>query len=769
MTARLSATRSEVARRSAPAAAAVAAVLAAIAAGGFATRAAADTPAAARPHAAASAPMAAAPAAGTSRLAPESLREITWVADPQFSPDGRRVAFVRANVDAAADDYSSDLWIVDGDAAPRALTADPAEDLLPRWSPDGTRLAFVSKRSGKRQVHVLELAGGEPWQLTAVEDGIANFEWSPDGARIAFTSVTPLPEERERLPPEADPASKQAKPPFVTERLRTRSDGTPGWTTAKRMHVWTVRTDAGPNAKATRVTRGDYDHREPQWSADGTQLYFTSVRKPDADYVDTDTEIYVVPADGGAEPRALTDRRGPDETPAISPDGRWIAYTGFDEKTPPASYTQPRLYLLDTRTGASRQLAARFDRAIMDGTISDMGAPRGDGARLVWRADSKAVYFQSADRGQAQIYEATLDGKYRQLTQLAQGEVRAFDVSRDGRVAAVHSSPMQPPELRAFALRDAARDGAWRPVTAFNAELAAGGRLVPYEEIWYEGAKPSVTTFEGQAKSERQWIQGWILKPPGFDTSRQYPMVLYIHGGPHAMYGTGFFHEFQVLANQGYVVLITNPRGSTGYGEEFANVVQYRYPGDDYHDLMAGVDAVVARGYVDTKRMAVGGGSGGGLLTSWTIAHTDRFAAALVERAVTNWHGFVGTADGNYWFATRWFRDFPWRDVPNYLDRSPLSFVDAVKTPVLVLHNADDFRTPLDQGLQYYAALKMVRKPAKLAVFPDSSHGMSRNGRPSQRVTRMELILDWFGQHTGMGGDAGTAAGTRTDAGPATR
>jgi dipeptidyl aminopeptidase/acylaminoacyl peptidase len=693
-------------------------------------------------------PVPAAQPTATSALAPASLRDFTWVADPQIAPDGRRIAFVRSTVDAAADDYASDVWIVDGDSAPRALTSDPAEDLLPRWSPDGSRLAFVSKRSGKRQVHVIDTAGGEPWQLTASEDGVGTYEWSPDGTRIVYTSTTPLPAEKSKLPAEADPASKHAKPPFVTERLRTRNDGTPGWLSPKRTHLWVVRVDAGPKAAGTRITHGDYDHREPQWSHDGTQVYFSSVRKPDADYVDTDTELYVVPADGSAEPRALTDRRGPDETPAISPDGRWIAYTGFDEKQPPASYTQTRLYLYDTRTGASRPLAVGFDRAIGDGTISDMGAPRGDGTRLVWRADSKAVYFQSADRGQAQIHEATLDGRHRQLTQLPMGEVRAFDVARDGRVVAVHSGPAQPPELRAFALRDAGREAAWKALTDFNGALAARGAFVPYEEIWYEGAKPSVTTFDGRPASDRQWIQGWILKPPGFDQSKKYPLVLYIHGGPHAMYGTGFFHEFQVLANAGYVVLITNPRGSTGYGEQFANVIQYRYPGDDYLDLMAGVDAVLARGYVDPKRMVVGGGSGGGLLTSWTIGQTDRFAAALVERAVTNWHTFVGTADSNRWFATRWFRDYPWRDVPNYLDRSPLSLVDAVKTPALVLHNQDDFRTPIDQGLQYYAALRMAGKPAKLAVFPESSHGMSRNGRPSQRITRLQLILDWFGQHT---------------------
>ncbi|NJO13069.1 MAG: S9 family peptidase [Gammaproteobacteria bacterium] len=250
---------------------------------------------------------------------------------------------------------------------------------------------------------------------------------------------------------------------------------------------------------------------------------------------------------------------------------------------------------------------------------------------------------------------------------------------------------------------------------------------------------------------DRTRIQGWILKPPGFDAQRRYPMILYIHGGPHAMYGSGFFHEFQVLAQAGYVVLITNPRGSTGYGGQFANVIQYRYPGDDYRDLMVAVDEVLKRGYVDEKRLGVAGGSGGGLLTSWIVGQTDRFAAAVVERAVTNWHSFVGSADLNYFFATHWFRDFPWRDSKDYLERSPLSHVDKVKTPVLVIHSEHDYRTAIDQGLQYYAALKMLRKPAKLAVFPESSHGLSRDGRPSQRVERLKLITGWFEEHLAVG------------------
>ncbi|MFM7066868.1 MAG: alpha/beta hydrolase family protein, partial [Gammaproteobacteria bacterium] len=322
----------------------------------------------------------------------------------------------------------------------------------------------------------------------------------------------------------------------------------------------------------------------------------------------------------------------------------------------------------------------------------------------------------------------------------AAGDLREFTVSSRGELADLLSTPAVPAELRIV------RAGHWDatdPATAWAAlarDSFDGKRsFQPYEEVNY----PS---FDGRM------IQGWVVKPPDFDPARRWPLVLYIHGGPHSAYGATFFHEFQVLSAAGYVVLITNPRGSTSYGEEFANVIQYRYPGDDYRDLMAGVDLLLARGYIDPTRLVVGGGSGGGLLTAWTISQTGRFAAALVERAVTNWHSFVGTADLNRYFATRWFRDFPWRDTADYLARSPLQQVDRVRTPVFVIHSTDDYRTALDQGLQYYTALRMQGKPARLAIFPQSAHGLSREGRPSQRVRRLELILEWFGEYAPGGG-----------------
>ena len=500
-----------------------------------------------------------------------------------------------------------------------------------------------------------------------------------------------------------------------------------------------------PKASARRVTEGPYEDAEPVWSGDGQWLLFSGARKADErDW--PDTELYRVPADGSSAPQALTNRIGPDAGPVVSPDGRWVAWTGFDETTPPASHRVTHLYAarLDALDAAGRlqpvALTAGFDRSVGEGVGTDSAAPRSGGTRLQWCADSRCIRFAAADEGNSPLFVVGLDGRQQRLTGFAAGDVREFSVSARGELAAVFSAPSQPAELylaKRAQWAAAAPAAVWQALS--NGSFGATDRFVPYEEVRY----PS---FDGRS------IQGWVLKPPGFDPAKRWPLLLYIHGGPHSAYGATFFHEFQVLANAGYVVLITNPRGSTSYGENFANIIQYRYPGDDYRDLMTGVDLMLARGYIDPARLLVGGGSGGGLLTSWTITQTDRFAAALVERAVTNWHSFVGTTDMNYYFGTHWFRDLPWRETPDYLARSPLQQVDKVKTPALVVHSTDDYRTALDQGLQFYAALKMQGKPAQLAVFPESSHGLSRDGRPSQRVRRLQVILDWFAKYAPGGG-----------------
>jgi dipeptidyl aminopeptidase/acylaminoacyl peptidase len=675
-------------------------------------------------------------AASERAFGPESLLDWQFVGDARISPDGTRIAYVHVEVNRDQDIYDRDLWMAQGDSPPRQLTSGTHDDEAPRWSPDGKRLAFASNRTGKRQIHVLELEGGEPWQLTVDEEGVRNFAWSPDGKRILFTSSTALAGDAGYSVEGVQKPGKdeaRARPAFVTERLIYRNDGTLGYRSVKRSHVWIVPVDRGPKQAARRITRGDYDAQSPAWSSDGKKIYFEAVQRDDAEYAAEDSEIWSVPIEGEAAPTALTQRRGPDEAPVPSPDGKWIAYTGYDLSEPLKSSSVTHLYLMRSDGSQARQLATDFDRNVGENMIVDTAAPRIGGERMAWTADSKKLLFVSIDRGQSHLYEVDVaKGALTPVTRFAQGDLREFSLSRTGLLAVVFSSPNRPADVYSFPLQAPARE-AWREVSHHAANLAPASGFSAYEEIWYD-------SFDGQR------IQGWIIKPPGYEATRRYPTILYIHGGPHTMYGTSFFHEFQVLAQAGFVVLITNPRGSTGYGGEFANVIQYRYPGDDFRDLMAGVDFVIARGIADAERLGVAGGSGGGLLTSWTVGQTDRFKAAVVERAVTNWHSFVGTSDLNYYFVTHWFRDFPWRDSADYLARSPLSNVDKVQTPVLVIHNEADYRTALDQGLQYYAALKMLKKPAKLAVFPESSHGMSREGRPSQRVERLKLIESWFAE-----------------------
>ncbi|HZF27068.1 MAG TPA: S9 family peptidase [Steroidobacteraceae bacterium] len=671
-------------------------------------------------------------ACSSEAFGPDSLLSWEFVGDPQVSPDGHRIVYVHASVDGDRDDYARDLWISTYGGAARALTAGNS-DSAPRWSPDGSRLAFISGRSEKRQVFILELGGGEAWQLTADADGVGSFAWSPDGKRIAYTSRTALTGdpgfESDQQPPK-DKDHPPAKPPFVTEDLIYRNDGVPGYRSVKRAQLWVVSTVGGAKQTGQRLTRTAFNVGDPAWSVDGRSILFSANGREDADYAPEDSEVYAVASDGSAAPRALTNRRGPDADPLPSPDGKWIAFTGFDEIGPPRSTTVTNLYLMRTDGTDVRELAADLDRSIGETMLNDAAAPGVNGRRIAWSADSRSLVVGAADRGQGRLFTIVVaSGKFTELSRFTQGEVRDFSLSRNGIIAAAFNSPTQPTEIYQFAI--AAADKPWKQVSAHVAGHVPAGGFAAYEEITYK-------SFDGRQ------IQGWIIKPPGFDAGRKYPMILYIHGGPHAMYGTSFFHEFQVLSQAGFVLLITNPRGSTGYGEEFANIIQYRYPGDDYRDLMAGVDEMLTHGYVDEKRLGVAGGSGGGLLTSWTVGQTGRFSAAVVERAVTNWFSFVGTSDLNYYFVTHWFRDFPWRDNADYLGRSPLSHVDNVTTPVLVIHSEQDYRTALDQGLQFYTALKMLKKPARLAVFPDSSHGMSREGRPSQRVARLTLIRDWF-------------------------
>ena len=659
------------------------------------------------------------------KLQPDSLLEWRYVSDPRWSPDGESLAYVRTTTGANGASYNPDVWLVDPVHGDRALTASAGTDLAPRWSPDGHTLAFISERSGSAQVHILPMNGGEARQLTDVEGSVSAAAWSPDGTRLAIRM-------REK---NGDRAEGSVKPAYVTERLDLRSDGRAGFRPQNRHRIAVV--DVGRDWPATvrPVTDGAFDDGAPQWSADGVHLYFSAVRKDRDDRIVQDTEIYSVRADGSEPPQAVTSSPGPDNSPLPSPDGKWLAIVGFAESDPPASYKPTDLRLLDLSTGGeARELTLDWEYGVGDAMAGDVNAPVGGGEHVQWAADGSSLFFTSATRGRVQLMRADVaTAAVTAVTSFDAGELREFDVSATGTVAAVFSRPDVPANIVSFPVAAGSR-GAWRQLTAVNRELLRELDLAHYEEV-------EVTSVDDVQ------IQAWLIRPASLDRRRRYPLIVYIHGGPHGMYGTNFFHEFQVLAAAGYVVVIANPRGSTGYGPEFGNTIQYKYPGKDFHDLMAVTDAIQSRRYIDETRIGVAGGSGGGLLTTWIVGKTDRFKAASAHRSVTNWYSFVGTTDHNIYFADHWFRDFPWRDADGYLARSPISLVDNVKTPVQLIHSDSDFRTPLEQGLQYFTALRMLDKPAEMVIFPGESHGLSRVGKPVHRVERLQHVLRWFDKH----------------------
>ena len=682
-------------------------------------------------------------------LEAESLWHWQWASDVRLSPEGGRLVYVRTVVDREQDRYRTNLWIKNlGEGRHRPLTTHEASDQAPRWSPDGRRVAFVSGRDDESQIWVIDLDGGEARQLTRLEGGAGTPVWSPDGTRIAFASralTLAAREQRREADREQRRAAREARGldeeapmesaagPTVITTLRYQSDGRSAYLPEEREHLWVVDVveDAEWPAEPRRITRDDHDHGTPAWSGDGRHLLFSSLLEPDADWRPGETHIYRVAVDGETAPEQLTEGRRNRGRPMASPDGRWIAFTGSEHREAALSYALGQLYVMPAGGGEERMLTLAYDRGVGDGTSGDMLAPGGNGARVAWAPDSESLWFTTAADGETHLARvARARGTVERVTAFHLGHLAEFSVGAQ-QAALVWGSPEQPFDVYLADLEALGERDAWRQLTELNAARLDGRRFAEYEEVRY----PSF--------DERE-IQGWVIRPPNFDAGRTYPALLYIHGGPHAMYGTTFFHEFQYLADAGYVVLITNPRGSSGYGQEFGNVIQHAYPGDDYLDLMAGVDWLLEQGYVDQSRLGVTGGSGGGLLTAWTVTQTDRFAAAVAQRSVINWHSFVGTSDMNLFFVDRWFPMPPWQDPMHYIARSPIAHVDRVTTPIMLIHSEQDWRTPLEQTQQFYTQLRMQQKEAKMVIFPDASHGLSRIGRPSQRIERMRHIRDWF-------------------------
>ena len=646
-------------------------------------------------------------AAGRDRLTIDTYLDWEYVNSPQVSPDGAQIVYTRRWTDKMNDKFEDEVWIMNADGTRNRFFVKGAQA---RWSPDGRRIAYVAPgQPGGAQLFVKWLDAAEESQVTHLERAPGNINWSPDGKQIAFTMLVPSTQTfKINMPPRPNGA-KWVDAPRVVDRLDYRNDGS-GWRPEGFGHIFLVSADGGT---PRQLTDGDYTHSAPQWSPDGATIYFSSNRRADAEYMWRESDIYALNVQTG-QIKQLTDRKGPDSNPTVSPDGKWIAYSGFDQTDD--TYLVSHLYLMSADGTNKRVLTPDFDRAPGD---------------LEWATDGSGVYFTAEDRGTVNLwFESAKGGAPVQLTKGT--HLFTFSsLSRNGVVAGTVSAPQAPADVVAFTLKNPVP----QRLTAVNDDVLAGRKLGAVEEIWYDSV--------GGKK-----IQGWLVKPPDFDATKKYPLILYIHGGPHSMYGVGFNYEFQQHAAEGYVVLYTNPRGSTGYGQEFGNAIKNNYPGDDYTDLMNGVDEVVKRGYVDPQNLFVCGGSGGGVLTSWIVGHTDRFAGAVVMKPVVNWLSFVGTTDSSSWYYN--FAKLPWEDPAEHLRRSPITYVGNVKTPTMLLVGELDLRTPLEQTEQYYRALKMRHVPTLMVRLPDEYHGFNADGstrHPSNRIAQILYLRGWFDKY----------------------
>jgi dipeptidyl aminopeptidase/acylaminoacyl peptidase len=692
------------------------------------------------------------PLAGAQKRAitEKDLFSFVWIADPQIAPDGSQIAFLRVSADEKSDQYETSLWIVksDGSEPARRLTGG-TRDNSPRWSPDGSRLAFVraAEKDAKvqpPQIYVMAMAGGEGRAVTDIARGAGSPAWSPDGKTIAFSSTAKL-DELEPKPADKDP--KADKPHQSDVRVITsavyRSNGVPGsgFTDPDRpSHIWTVDLSSSPAAaiaKPKQITSGEFSEGNVQWSRDGNRILFTADRRKDPYYLGDDSDLYAVAREGGAA-SVIASIDGGIGPYAQSPDGKRIAFIGTANGNPERSYDQSDLWVTDLG-GAPRNLTIKYDFDMGGSVGGDQRAPRGSQpAAPAWTSDGQSIIVRVGEQGDANIVR--VDASSGNIDPIVKGSHDVISYTVDNAVksiAFVRSTPTVIGDLHIVN----ASGGQSKKLTTFNDELFKSLIMSEPEEIWY-------TSFDGKK------IQGWIQKPPTFDASRKYPLILEIHGGPHSAYGNTFTHEFQWMAAKGYVVLYTNPRGSSNYGQDFGNSIQFAYPGDDYKDLMAGVDEVLKKGYVDANRLGVTGGSGGGLLTNWVVTQTNRFKAAVSQRDISDWANFWYTADFTL-FRPTWFRKAPFEDPQDFVRRSPITYVQKIQTPLLFILGDEDFRTPPAAGGEdLFRALKYLKRETAMVRFPGESHELSRSGKPWHRVERLQHIVGWFDKY--LSAKAGT-------------
>jgi dipeptidyl aminopeptidase/acylaminoacyl peptidase len=642
-------------------------------------------------------------------------------------PDGKAVAYVRSTGDVMTDRMRPSIWVADVDGGgQRPVAAGPGSHTTPRWSPDGRRLAYVSTVEGDRpQLYVRWMDTGTVARVAALPDAPEAISWSPDGRTLAFTMFVAGEGPKLGTPLAKPEGATWAEPLKMVDTLIYRTDAKgllkPGFT-----HVFVVSADGGA---PRQLTFGSVNDAGPlSWTPDSRRIVYSANREKGWERDPVNSEVYEVSVTEGSI-RTLTSRKGPDAEPVVSPDGSKIAYTGFDDRR--TAYQNTELYVADRDGRNPRSLTKALDREVSN--------PR-------WAADGRSVYVQYVDRSITKVARVGLDGR---VTDVASGlggggldrpySGGAYSVG-GGTVAYTGANVGRPADLFVAGPRGV------RQLTRLNEELFAGKTLGRVEPL-------AVRAPDGRE------VPSWLVLPPGYEPGRRVPLILEIHGGPHTSYGESFATDMQLYAAAGYAVLYTNPRGSTSYGEQFANLIDKNYPGPDYDDLIAAVDAAVAKGVADPNNLFVTGGSGGGVLTAWIIGKTDRFKAAAVQKPVINWTSQTLNSDIPTTVAGYWFEKKPWEDPEGYWKRSPLSLVGNVKTPTLVVVGEKDYRTPVSESEQYYAALQLEQVPTALVVVPGANHGFT--ARPSHSGAKAAAILAWFDRYRTAGAQTAAAGAGR--------
>ncbi len=641
--------------------------------------------------------------------------DLEWVQDPQIAPDGDHVVYVRRGMDIMKDRRTSALWLMRADGTDhRKLTSREVDESSPRWSPDGTRIAFTSTTEDEgSEIFVHWVGEGTTARVTQLEKSPSGLTWSPDGERLAFSMLVPEPELQLVSPPKAPEGAEWADPPRVETRLNHELDGV-GVLEYGFDHLFVVSADGGA---ARQVTSGDFHHSSrPEWTPDGEQLIFSANRNEDWAHEFRNTELYAVSVEDRGITQ-LTDRFGPNHTPRVSPDGETVAYLGYEDQI--QTYQVTNLHLMNPDGSNVRTLTADFDRSIND---------------VVWDEDGTGLYVQYDDEGNSKLGHVAQDGT---LTEIARnmggtsigrpyGGSADFSVSDGGTIALNQTTPFYPAEL-GITTRG---QGEVELITDLNGDLLGRRDLGMVEEIRYESTEDGLD------------IHGWVVKPPNYDAEREFPLLVEIHGGPITNYGDRFAPEVLLYAAAGYVVFYPNFRGSTSYGEDFGNELYHDFSGGEYQDIIDGVDRLVADGIVSEDSLYVTGGSAGGTSTAWIVGQTDRFQAAAVQKPVMNWISKTLAADNWYAYADYRYPGWTWENPMDYWEVSPISLVENVETPTLVILGAEDLRTPTWEAKQLYHALKQRRVDTAYVELPGSYHNMAE--RPSQLISKVDHILAWF-------------------------